>query len=297
VGAHRLHLVGLLVRDSELPVWLAAHTPALLPERVWMDVGTAEGGSASAEAYLYDSRTVRDRLRVLGLVPGHTLACQEEVGAVHNEAAWARRLPTIVRYLFGPAGLLAAPPTSLSLALFDPAPAAGETTTVIVQARLDGDLWHTPPNDTLTLTSDAPAVATIDPDGTVHARAEGTATLRAEDGALAAEARVTVGGGVRVRFEVAVPADTPAGGAVHIVGDRAELGAWDPGAVAMAPRGDGVWTHEIVVPPGTAFAYKYTRGSWATVEKDAAGGELGNRTGRADADQTREDTVARWADR
>jgi predicted alpha/beta superfamily hydrolase len=100
-----------------------------------------------------------------------------------------------------------------------------------------------------------------------------------------------------VTFVVHVPAATPAGSVVWLSGDRPELGSWNGAGLRLAPAGDGTWTGSLEVPAGAAFEYKVTRGGWETVEKDASGGELGNRRGLASggADTIRV-TVAAWRD-
>ncbi|RKN41600.1 carbohydrate-binding module family 20 domain-containing protein [Streptomyces hoynatensis] len=58
----------------------------------------------------------------------------------------------------------------------------------------------------------------------------------------------------------AVTAETQWGESVFVVGDRPELGGWDPGAAV--PLGSGtypVWRAEVALPAGTRFAYTYVR--------------------------------------
>ncbi|MFD7553374.1 carbohydrate-binding module family 20 domain-containing protein [Streptomyces sp. NPDC059835] len=63
----------------------------------------------------------------------------------------------------------------------------------------------------------------------------------------------------------AVNATTVPGQNIHVVGDRAELGAWNTGgALKLDPAAYPVWKLDVTLPPGTSFAYKYVR-------KDAAG--------------------------
>lgn len=63
----------------------------------------------------------------------------------------------------------------------------------------------------------------------------------------------------------AVNATTVLGENIHVVGDRAELGAWNPGAAPkLDPAAYPVWKLDVTLPAGTTFAYKYVR-------KDAAG--------------------------
>lgn len=79
---------------------------------------------------------------------------------------------------------------------------------------------------------------------------------------------------------------------------------WNPGdgqgnspdmgvRLPMEPLGDGRFSLTIDVPDGPA-AYKYTLGSWTSVEKTAASGEVEDRAlGAAHAEA--QDTVAEWA--
>ena len=71
---------------------------------------------------------------------------------------------------------------------------------------------------------------------------------------------------VRVTWRVRVPANTPAGDTVHLPGSLPELGPWDPGKVAMTQVEPGIWETTLPVLEGTVVQYKYTRGSWETVE-------------------------------
>ncbi|MET0771661.1 MAG: alpha-amylase family glycosyl hydrolase [Candidatus Limnocylindrales bacterium] len=102
---------------------------------------------------------------------------------------------------------------------------------------------------------------------------------------------------VRVTFRVSVPADTPADAQLYIAGD---FQGWAPGDTPMAQVDAGTWSIELPFESGTALQYKYTRGSWEAVEKDAQCGEIPNRTltvdGSAGPAQTFEDTVATWRD-
>jgi predicted alpha/beta superfamily hydrolase len=70
--------------------------PGKLPLRVWLDIGTAEGGGESVE----DTQLLRDALVAKGWVVGQDLAYTEIPGAAHNEAAWAARIDDILRWLY-----------------------------------------------------------------------------------------------------------------------------------------------------------------------------------------------------
>jgi len=71
---------------------------------------------------------------------------------------------------------------------------------------------------------------------------------------------------VQVTWRVRVPDDTPAGDTVYLPGTLPEQGPWDPGRVAMTQVEPGIWEVTLPVLEGTVVQYKYTRGSWDTVE-------------------------------
>ena len=71
---------------------------------------------------------------------------------------------------------------------------------------------------------------------------------------------------VSVTFTVGVPAYTPGGDTVYLVGDIPELGPWNPGLVPMTQVGPATWSHTLDIIDGTQMQYKYTRGSWDQVE-------------------------------
>lgn len=104
---------------------------------------------------------------------------------------------------------------------------------------------------------------------------------------------------VEVTFEVEVPEGTPAEGSVFIVGTEPEICDWcNPQTAALAKGEDGKWRVTITFQEGTPIEYKFTLGSWDTVEKDATCNEVANRQVRAVPDangtQTIRNTVANW---
>ena len=78
--------------------------------RVYLDVGTHEGRPRDRDPlelrrkpgdYVQLVREARDLLVRKGYREGRDLLYVEEEGAVHNEAAWAERLPQLLRFLLG----------------------------------------------------------------------------------------------------------------------------------------------------------------------------------------------------
>ncbi len=98
-----------------------------------------------------------------------------------------------------------------------------------------------------------------------------------------------------VTFRVTVPGATPAGSTVYVAGD---FQGWNPGSAAHAlvKQPDGRWTITLDLTAGTPIQFKFTRGTWATVEKGASGEEIANRTLTPVAGATYDFTVQHWAD-
>ena len=64
--------------------------------RIWLDMGTKEGYQG-----LKDARDLRYALERKGWKLGSDLSYFEDSGAGHNEAAWAKRMEPILRFLYG----------------------------------------------------------------------------------------------------------------------------------------------------------------------------------------------------
>lgn len=103
-------------------------------------------------------------------------------------------------------------------------------------------------------------------------------------------------GQASITFLVTVPPITPAGESVWISGNRAELGQWNGAGARLTRRADGRFVTRLDLPIGAGLEFKATRGSWETVEKGAAGEEIGNHTHAVSGPATVEWTVAAWRD-
>ena len=85
---------------------------------------------------------------------------------------------------------------------------------------------------------------------------------------------------VRVRIEVKTPETdsvTEPAGDVFLSGNIKQLGEWRPNGLKLNRTDKDVYFAELSVPSGSRAQYKVTRGTWATVEKDAAGKDIANR--------------------
>ena len=81
--------------DNELALRRAKDLDRKLPLRIWLDMGTEEG-----ETCVRHARELRDVLERKGWVQGVDLQHWEAPGAGHSEAAWARRMSQVLRFLF-----------------------------------------------------------------------------------------------------------------------------------------------------------------------------------------------------
>ena len=85
---------------------------------------------------------------------------------------------------------------------------------------------------------------------------------------------------VRVRIEVTIP-DTDimaaSAGDLFLSGNIQQLGQWRPDGLKLTRTDEKVYVAEFSLPAGSRVQYKVTRGTWATVEKDAAGKDIANR--------------------
>ena len=106
----------------------------------------------------------------------------------------------------------------------------------------------------------------------------------------------TQGAAVAVTFIVHVPANTPPSDAIYLA---TNAGNWTPNGTRLAPLSGGRWSATLQLAPGTQVEYRYTRGSWATDERTAAGTPVANRSlvvEKSAGSQSVDDIVARWAD-
>ncbi|RLT38369.1 MAG: hypothetical protein DWI57_12140 [Chloroflexi bacterium] len=74
---------------------------------------------------------------------------------------------------------------------------------------------------------------------------------------------------VEVTWRVLVPASTPADAEIFIAGDHGDVfgAAFSPGTQPLTKAGDNLWEWTATIKEGTLLQYKYTRGSWETVEQ------------------------------
>lgn len=93
-----------------------------------------------------------------------------------------------------------------------------------------------------------------------------------------------------------LPADTPEEDFIYIAGS---FNSWDPGQeeFRLLKNEDNNWQIRLNEQvEGSMIAFKFTRGDWGSVEKDANGNEMANRTFTFGNGETVSIEIARWAD-
>jgi predicted alpha/beta superfamily hydrolase len=291
--------------NDRSPIQAFATFTGMLPLRLWLDMGTAEGGSdyGLMTEPVENARSLRQLVLEGSLVAGDSFGYLEDIGATHDEASWAGRIESILWFLLSDTRPVDMVPSRLRLQLFHhQLDLAGSrpATSLTVEQTLEDRVRLTLPNQEVELESLQDLIASVDMDGLVTAHSDGTATIRAGADGLEDSFQVVVGGDPRtlVTFYVQVPPepDTPAADTIFITGNDPLLGLWDAGAVDMDPAATDMWTITLALPANAGIEYKYTRGSWETVEKASDGGEIANRTLTPIGDSMPVyDTVERWA--
>lgn len=215
-------------------------------------------------------------------------------GDAVNEFDWARkaRYPRVFDYYAGLIHLRAAHPAFRMTSASDIKShlrflaAKDNVIQMELTGNANGDSWSTidvilnPNKEAETVTLPGGTWTIVGADGHMGTDSLGTATgtfqvsgLTAAvlyGGAVGAAVDPTTAVGtkppVAVTFNVRVPSNTPSGDTVFISGSIDALGPWDPGKVPMHRSGHDLWTVTLQIPDGTHLQYKYTRGTWNTVE-------------------------------
>jgi pullulanase len=98
-----------------------------------------------------------------------------------------------------------------------------------------------------------------------------------------------------LRFVVDVPEGTTKETSLFMAGNVDALGPWQPNVFRLQRNESGKYEATLSLPVGTRLEYKFTRGSWASVEKSLDGAEITNRRLTVEQDATIEVRIAAWA--
>ncbi|WP_051190455.1 alpha/beta hydrolase-fold protein [Kaistella palustris] len=90
-----------------------------------------------------------------------------------------------------------------------------------------------------------------------------------------------------------IPTGTPDKATIFVAGN---FNGWNPGSTAMKKDSHGNYTYTVPESSGT-LEYKFTRGTWASVETDSTSGEMKNRTAHfTGKPQTLNSNILSWKD-
>ncbi len=98
---------------------------------------------------------------------------------------------------------------------------------------------------------------------------------------------------ITLTIVVAVPPRTPSGDDVYLSTDRTGFAAAELRMNRIDPLH---WAIDVPIARGSTLVYRFTRGSSANGERDAAGGGVHAHLVLADAPKRTKDNVASWAD-
>jgi enterochelin esterase-like enzyme len=101
---------------------------------------------------------------------------------------------------------------------------------------------------------------------------------------------------LRIRFDITVPASTPARASIFVTGSAGALGAWSPAGLRASRVEDRRYEAVAELPPGEAVEFKVTRGDWGTAEVQRDGAPRQNRRRVLRQSGTVRVSVAQWAD-
>jgi predicted alpha/beta superfamily hydrolase len=87
--------------DRKLLKEIEADPSKLKDERIWIDIGTAEGSAEETGANVANARALAHALTHDGEMDANSVKYLEVPGGQHNEAAWSARFDQVLMFLFG----------------------------------------------------------------------------------------------------------------------------------------------------------------------------------------------------
>jgi len=99
---------------------------------------------------------------------------------------------------------------------------------------------------------------------------------------------------VTVEFYLTIPSDTSPDAVVYLADNLNQTGSWKPNGVAMKKLDEGRFYLKLELPQNRTLEFKFTLGSWETVEKDQDGADISNRRLLLDENKTVNLSVNSW---
>lgn len=100
---------------------------------------------------------------------------------------------------------------------------------------------------------------------------------------------------INIEFVVTVPKIVEMPDVIYLAGSLDAVSSWKADGLPLKRGDDGRFYGSVRLPKGAVLEYKITRGSWETVERDKAGGEIANRSLTVMENAKVEITVQAWA--
>lgn len=110
----------------------------------------------------------------------------------------------------------------------------------------------------------------------------------------ASRAAIRASADVPVTFVVTLAPGAEAAGTLYLAGGHPALGGWRADGVPLVRHDDGHYRATVNLPEGANVEFKITRGSWPSVERDAAGRDIPNRRFTVARDAVAQITVERF---
>ena len=286
--------------DGEMMLDRLAAFEGSAPVRLWLDAGGREGQGLDG-----GRTTTVEHVRTAslawqtatGAVYGRDVGVLEVPSAEHNEAAWADRLPAILMFVLGDADHSVDAPAAVRVEPYDGRAGltVGQRVDVAVTADYDDEGALAWPLDAAGIELEVVPVGAAELDGRALrvAQSEAFALTVSVHGVPSTVDFAPAAPTVDVTFQVVVPGGE---GPVFVAGSDPSLGPWDPGLVELEPVDGGQFEVTVALTDQALVDYKYTRGSWETVEKAPDGSERPNRRALISGQSLIEDEVWRWAE-
>lgn len=99
-----------------------------------------------------------------------------------------------------------------------------------------------------------------------------------------------------LKFVVNTPQPVAKEDSLYLAGNSASLGSWNPSGFVLTRKSNSSFEGTVNLEIGETIEFKITRGTWETVEKDADGEEISNRTATVQKGKGIVVVVESWAD-
>ncbi|MDM8533963.1 alpha/beta hydrolase-fold protein [Clostridiaceae bacterium HSG29] len=249
-------------------------------EKLWIDMGDSEG------YFMTGCNEVVNELLNKGYTIPENLVYYSVPGANHSESAWAQRVHCPLIYFFGQIGC----PQELYLYGRDIVGIKGPKTHLNPVMYYNSGFQMTLLDAEFVLKD--PDLLSVNEDGDIIPYKTGSTHIEVSKNGIKAIKKYVIidelKKEVTITIHVTVPTETP--------DEILFLAIHEPQDFKLVKKGISTYMTQITLPRDEAISFKFTRGSWMTVEKDRFGGEIDSRLLKAEDDISVYYEVKKWAD-